>query len=89
MKKSFRRATALTVILLVTGSLLAIAIPFQYRLYDLTQKNATRELRASFDSFRDRPVWTEKGDIDFLDYEAEIEQCVVYVDEAQDRMDRD
>ena len=50
---------------------------------------ATLELRRAFAAWNDRPVWTEKGDIEFLDSETDIERCVVYVTEAQDRKDCD
>ena len=55
---------------------------------DQLKAKATRELRRKFSVWRERPVWTEKGDIEFLDSEADIEQCVTYVTEAQDRKDR-
>jgi hypothetical protein len=56
---------------------------------DQLKAKATRELRKSWDVWNDRPVWTAKGDIEFLDNEEEIEQCVMYVAEAQDRKGRD
>ena len=56
---------------------------------DQLKAKATLELRRAFAVWNDRPVWTEKGDIEFLDSETDIEQCVVYVTEAQDRKDRD
>jgi REP element-mobilizing transposase RayT len=56
---------------------------------DQLKAKATRELRQSFDIWQNRPVWTEKGDIEFLDNESEIEQCVVYVTDVQDRKGRD
>jgi REP element-mobilizing transposase RayT len=49
---------------------------------------ATRDLRAEFPIWDDRPIWSENGDIEFLDSEEDIEQCARYVSEAQDRMDR-
>lgn len=55
---------------------------------DQLKAKATMELRRAFPVWKDRPVWTEKGDIEFLDRETEIQQCVVYVREAQDRKDR-
>tara|TARA_R110002049_G_scaffold27321_2_gene94357 strand:+ start:630191 stop:630532 length:342 start_codon:yes stop_codon:yes gene_type:complete len=56
---------------------------------DQLKAKATKELRLAFDIWKDRPVWTAKGDIEFLDTESDIEQCVLYVNEAQDRKDRD
>jgi REP element-mobilizing transposase RayT len=56
---------------------------------DQLKAKATMELRRAFPAWKDRPAWTEKGDIEFLDSDTEIQQCVVYVSEAQDRKDRD
>ncbi len=56
---------------------------------DQLKAKATMELRRTFAVWKDRPVWTEKGDIEFLDSDAEIQQCVVYVSEAQERKDRE
>ena len=56
---------------------------------DQLKAKATMELRRAFAVWKNRPVWTEKGDIEFLDSEPEIQQCVDYVYEAQDRKDRD
>lgn len=33
-------------------------------------------------------VWTKGGDIEFLDTDDDLEQVVLYITEAQDRMDR-
>ena len=56
---------------------------------DQLKGKATRELRRMSSTWVDRPVWTEKGDIEFLDSESEIQECVLYVNEAQDRKGRD
>ncbi len=56
---------------------------------DQLKAKATKELRSGFPVWRDRPAWSAKGDIEFLDSESDIEQSVVYVVEAQDRKDRD
>ena len=55
---------------------------------DQLKAKATMELRRAFSVWKGRPVWTEKGDIEFLDSDADIEECVIYVTEAQDRKDR-
>ena len=52
---------------------------------DQLKAKATKELRSGFSAWKDRPVWTAKGDIEYLDSESDIEQCVVYGVEAQDR----
>lgn len=56
---------------------------------DQLKSKATRGLRHAFPVWNVRPVWSAKGDIEFLDSEHNIEQCVVYVVEAQNRKDRD
>jgi REP element-mobilizing transposase RayT len=56
---------------------------------DQLKAKATRELRRASSIWNDRPVWSTKGDIEFLDSEPEIEQCVLYTAVAQDRKDRD
>ena len=56
---------------------------------DQLKAKATRELRRVYDVWKNRPVWAAKGDIEFLDTEDDIEQCVIYVTEAQDRKGRD
>ena len=56
---------------------------------DQMKAKATRELRDGFTTWQDRPVWSRKGDIEFLDTEDDIEACVIYVNEVQDRKDRD
>ena len=33
-------------------------------------------------------VWTKGGDIEFIDTDDDLEQVVIYITEAQDRMDR-
>jgi REP element-mobilizing transposase RayT len=56
---------------------------------DQLKAKATRDLRQSFHVWKGRPVWSANGDIEYLDSELEVEQCVAYVQEAQDRMGRD
>ena len=36
--------------------------------------------------FVDRPVWTTKGDVQYLNTEDDLELAIVYAGEAQDRM---
>jgi len=55
---------------------------------DQLKAKSTRELRAADTVWLNRPVWSAKGDIEFLDTDTEIEQCVLYVN-SQDRKDRD
>jgi REP element-mobilizing transposase RayT len=54
---------------------------------DQLKASATRELRIQFKEFVDRPVWTRAGDWESLNSEEDIEAAVLYVTEAQDRMD--
>ena len=56
---------------------------------DQLKAKATRDLRQCFDIWKDRPVWSAKGDIEFMDTEKDIDDCAIYVLEAQDRKDRD
>jgi REP element-mobilizing transposase RayT len=56
---------------------------------DQLKAKVTRDLRQLFDVWKDRPVWTVQGDIEYLDDESDVEQCVAYVLEAQDRMGLD
>jgi hypothetical protein len=56
---------------------------------DQLKAKATKELRLAFPNWMDRPVWTTRGDIEFLDSEVEIEQSASYVREAQNRKARD
>ena len=56
---------------------------------DQLKAKTTIELRLRFPVWVGRPVWTAKGDIEFLDKEDEIDKCVSYVNEAQDRKGRD
>ena len=57
---------------------------------DQLKAKTTIELRKAFAVWQDRAVRPRaKGDIEFLDSEEEIEQCVVYVAKAQDRKGRD
>ncbi|MEM8734509.1 MAG: transposase [Planctomycetota bacterium] len=56
---------------------------------DQLKAKATRELRLAFPVWKDRPVWSSKGDIEFLDSQLDIEVCAAYVTEAQDRKHRE
>ena len=56
---------------------------------DQLKATATDHLRRRFSVWVDRPVWTRKGDIEFLDDEAEVESTSIYVGYAQDRKGRD
>ena len=56
---------------------------------DQLKAKASMELRRFFPVWKDRPLWTAKGDIEFLDNENEIERCAIYVSEAQDRKSPD
>lgn len=52
---------------------------------DQLKAKSTLDLRRAFDAWLDRPVWTAKGHIEFLHHKRQIELCVRYVEEAQDR----
>ncbi len=53
---------------------------------DQLKANCTRVLRERWSEFVDRPVWTIGGDWRCINTEDELEQVIVYVSEAQDRM---
>jgi REP element-mobilizing transposase RayT len=59
------------------------------KVRDQFKANCTRELREHWAEFADRPVWTKGGDCEFLNSEDDLEQAVIYVGQAQDRMGRD
>ena len=59
------------------------------KVRDQFKANCTRVLRERWPQFVDRPVWTTGGDWKFVNDEDELERVVVYVSEAQDRMQFD
>ena len=56
------------------------------RVRDELKANATRALRGCENPIGNNKVWTKGGDIEFID-EDELDQVVLYILEAQDRMD--
>ena len=58
------------------------------RVRDQFKANATRVLRQGKKSVRNVKVWTKGGDIQFIDTEGDLEQVVIYITDAQDRMER-
>ena len=54
---------------------------------DQLKANCTRGLREQWTVFCDRPVWTVGGDWDCINSEDDLETVIVYVREAQDRME--
>jgi len=58
------------------------------RVRDQFKANGTRVLREPPDPVTHEKVWTKGGDIEFIDTDDELEQVVLYITEAQDRMDR-
>lgn len=52
---------------------------------DQMKANVTRVLREQWSEFRDRPVWSRGGDWQCIDNEDDLEQVLLYVNEAQDR----
>jgi REP element-mobilizing transposase RayT len=59
------------------------------KVRDQLKANCTRVLRESWPQFVDRPVWTTAGDWQCINSEDDLEQVVIYVSEAQDRMGLD
>jgi REP element-mobilizing transposase RayT len=62
------------------------ALPKQVR--DQFKANGTRVLRELPNPVTNAKVWTKGGDIEFIEGAEELEQVVIYITEAQDRMDR-
>jgi len=58
------------------------------RVRDQFKANGTRVLRERPDRIANKKVWTKGGDIEFIDSDEELEQVVLYINEAQDRMER-
>jgi len=58
------------------------------RVRDQFKANATRALRQGENPIQNKKVWTKGGDIRFIDTDKELEQVVIYILEAQDRMHR-
>ena len=58
------------------------------RVRDQFKANATRVLREPPTPVKNERVWTKGGDIEFVDTEDDLFQVVLYITEAQDRMDR-
>jgi REP element-mobilizing transposase RayT len=58
------------------------------RVRDELKANATRVLRRLENPVPNEKVWTKGGDIQIVDTEDDLEQVVIYISEAQDRMDR-
>ncbi len=50
--------------------------------------NATRVLRQGENPIQNEKVWTKGGDIQIIDKDEDVEQIVIYITEAQDRMGR-
>ena len=53
---------------------------------DQLKANCTRGIREADGRFVDRPVWTTKGDVQYLHTEDDLELAIMYAGEAQDRM---
>ena len=58
------------------------------RVRDELKANSTRVLRRCENPIQNEKVWTKGGDIQFIDSDVDLEQVVIYICEAQDRMDR-
>lgn len=58
------------------------------RVRDQFKANATGVLRQGEAPIQNDKVWTKGGDIQFIDSDDDLEQVVIYISEAQDRMDR-
>ena len=59
------------------------------RVRDQFKANATRVLRSCTPPVKNEKIWTKRGDIQFIDSDDDLEQVVMYITEAQDRMGRE
>lgn len=57
------------------------------RVRDQFKANATRVLRQGEIPIRNERIWTKGGDIRFIDTDDDLGRVVIYISEAQDRMD--
>jgi len=57
------------------------------RVRDQLKANGTRGLREHWEIFRDRAVWSELGDWRCVNTDEDLESVILYVNEAQDRME--
>ena len=58
------------------------------RVRDQLKANATRVLRGLDNPLKQERVWTKGGDIQVIDSIEDLEHIILYITEAQDRMDR-
>ncbi len=56
------------------------------KVRDQLKANCTRGIRENDKTFRDRPIWSTKGDVQFLETEEDLELAIRYASGAQDRM---
>ena len=63
----------------------AFGIPAKVR--DQFKANGTRVLRQLSNPIANEKIWTKGGDVEFLDTEDDLQQVVLYITVAQDRMD--
>jgi len=59
------------------------------RVRDQFKANGTTALRRMACPPIHEKVWTKGGDIEFIDTDDDLERVVIYITEAQDRMERD
>lgn len=58
------------------------------KVRDQLKANCTRGIVQIDKRFVGRPVWTTKGDVEFLKRDDDLEKVIQYASEAQDRMGR-
>ncbi len=56
------------------------------KVRDQLKANCTRGIREIDQLFVGRPVWTTKGDVQFLKTDNDLEKAIAYASDAQDRM---
>ena len=61
----------------------------QDKVRDQFKANATRVLRLAPDAISNSKIWSRGGDCAIVNGEDDLERVIQYVNEAQDRMDRE
>ena len=57
------------------------------KVRDQFKANATRVLRQEPDAITNHKTWTRGGDCEIVDGDENLERVVLYINDAQDRMD--
>jgi len=78
---------AMTVVPIVSGKALAAGRSIK-SVRDQLKANSTRVLRQFSDPVTHEKTWTKGGDIQIIDSDNDWDQVILYITDAQDRMER-